>query len=273
MMSNYVGRRGANRRRAFSIAATTASVVATSMCFAMMLSNYPGMYIAFYIALVASAIIAAYLVLCSLVAHGRIPRLALVLRRCLLICLGVAFVGFLVLQGLILSGARSGDVYEDADCLVILGAGLYGEVPSKALVSRLDKALEYLEDNGGDLPVVVSGGQGEGESIAEAEAMYRYLLQSGIGEDRIWREGESTSTLENLAFSMELLEGRGLDTGSMTVAIVTNEFHMYRAKHIAGTLGFSAVGVPAETPYAGLRVLYHCREAVALLKDLIVVRK
>ena len=67
--------------------------------------------------------------------------LALAFKRVVCICLAVAISLFLVLQGLIFSGARS--EVADVDCLIILGAGINGENPSGVLKSRLDTALEF----------------------------------------------------------------------------------------------------------------------------------
>ena len=200
-------------------------------------------------------------------ANEKYKKLASVLQRCFLICLVIFVAGFLVLQGLIISGSGTEDA--EAGCLIILGAGLYGETPSRVLTSRLDTALDYLEVHG-KMPIIVSGGQGPGETISEAEAMFRYLNRRGIDSDQIWLEDSSTNTLENLVLSLALMEEKGLEPGTAKTAIVTSEFHLYRAKHIAGTLGLNAVGIAAETPYLSLRILYHCREAVALLKSFLL---
>ena len=199
--------------------------------------------------------------------HGKCPGFKLTLRRCFMVFVILAIVGFIALQGLIISGSRTEDA--EVDCLIILGAGINGEYPSSVLKSRLDNALEFL-DSRADIPIIVSGGLGQGEAITEAEAMYRYLRRSGADSKQIWKEEESTSTWENLAFSMAVMEEKGLDAENATIAIVTNEFHLYRAKHIAGTLGLEAIGVAAETPSPRSLVYYHIREAAALLKSFLM---
>ena len=260
--------RGRRLKKVLAALVITTSVVMTLISFVLMLKNYPGMNIAFCIALTVTAIIFIFLILRALRASEKYSRLATALQRFFLICIAICLAGFIVLQGLIISGARSEDT--EIDCLIILGAGLYGEYPSRILVSRLDRALEY-QNTQNNIPIIVSGGQGPGETITEAEAMSRYLEGRGIDVNQIWKEEDSTSTWENLAYSLALMEENGIDAENATVAIVTNEFHLYRAKRIAGQLGLNAIGVAAETPYPSLRVLYHCREAVALLKDLLVI--
>jgi uncharacterized SAM-binding protein YcdF (DUF218 family) len=94
--------------------------------------------------------------------------------------------------------------------------------------------------------------------------MFRYLSAHGIDESLIWKEEESTNTQENLTFSRALMEEKGLDVENITVAIVSNEFHLHRAKLVAGNVGLDAVGVAAETPGILMRALYFFREAFAL---------
>ena len=263
------GSHGGKLRIILTVLIAAACIVFSGVFFVLMLRNYPGMEIAFFASMMFSALFAVYLLLRKLRTNEKYAKLSLILQRCLYICIAAGMVGFLVLQGLIMSGARTED--SEVDCLIILGAGIYGEYPSITLVSRLDAALEYMQSRG-SVQIIVSGGQGPGETITEAEAMFRYLTRRGVDESNVWKEDASTNTWENLAFSFELMKTKGMDPADAKIAIVTNEFHLYRAKHIAGTLGAGAIGVAAQTPYLGLRILYHCREAVALLKDFLLSR-
>ena len=112
---------------------------------------------------------------------------------------------------------------------VVLGCRVYGERPSLSLVERLEAAYNYLEENPAAV-CVVSGGQGSGENISEAECMYRWLVDKGIDESRIYKEDKSTSTEENIAFSKQVIKEHGLNED---IAIVTSEYHSYRAGIIA----------------------------------------
>ena len=112
---------------------------------------------------------------------------------------------------------------------VVLGCRVYGERASLSLVERLEAAYEYLKENP-EAVCVVSGGQGSGENISEAECMCRWLVAKGIDECRIYKEDKSTSTEENIAFSKEVIKENGLNEN---IAIVTSEYHSYRAGMIA----------------------------------------
>lgn len=120
--------------------------------------------------------------------------------------------------------------------VIVLGCRVNGETPSMSLVRRADTAADYLLANP-SVQVIVSGGQGANEWISEAEAMKRILEQRGVSEDRILVEDRSTSTLENLTFSKDLLAGNGLST---SVIIVSEGYHMYRALSVAERIGLDA---------------------------------
>ncbi len=131
----------------------------------------------------------------------------------------------------------------DTDCVIVLGCQVNGEAPSALLRDRLNAALELLRLS--DKPFcVVSGGQGRGESISEAEAMRRYLIENGIADERIITEPHSHSTEENMRFSAEILRERGFD-GKVT--IVTNDYHQYRAHIFACREGLDAFHYSAPT--------------------------
>ena len=254
------------RRRIVTIITAIIAALTTAVCYLMMVFMAgPGMDIVFYLVLASSALLVIYLVLWTLRINKKYSRIASGLQACFLICLAIGGVAFFTLQGFIFSSARTED--SEVDCIVILGAGIYGEAPSRVLTSRLDAALDYIKTREG-VPIIVSGGQGPGETISEAEAMFRYLSRRGVDKSLIWKEESSTSTQENIAFSLEIMKANGLDTDNIKVGVVTNEFHLYRAKLIAGELGLSAVSIAAKTPYLHLRILYHCREAFALAKDI-----
>lgn len=145
---------------------------------------------------------------------------------------------------------------------VVLGCRVYGERPSLILTERMDAAVAYLNENP-DAVCIASGGQGQDEDISEAECIYRYLVENGIDGERIYLEERSTSTRENLAFSLEIIEENAL---SREIAIVTNEFHEYRAGIIADRLGLSYGAVSAKT--AGwLLPTYYARELFGVLYE------
>lgn len=156
------------------------------------------------------------------------------------------------------------DVSYDEDALIVLGSGIRGEKILPNLANRLDKAIEYCEKNERAV-IVVSGGQGNQESISEAEAMKRYLVSKGIPADRIIKEDKSTSTYENFLYSSEILRERFEKT---EVAFVTNKFHVYRAERMAKSLGIHAAHLGAKVEWYTAPMNY-LREILAVAKTLV----
>ena len=175
---------------------------------------------------------------------------------------GLAFllVLVLVLSGLVIGKLR---VKPETDCpaVVVLGCQVRGETPSLLLWKRIRTAAEYLNAHP-DAVAVVSGGQGPGEDISEAECMYRGLTARGIAPERILMEDGSTVTLENLRFSRRILAESGV---SGPILIVSSDFHMYRALKMAENEEIEAQGLAAPSAWYSYPT-YILREALALVK-------
>lgn len=153
---------------------------------------------------------------------------------------------------------------EHLDYIIVLGAHVSGTRLSKALLERTRRALEYLEKNP-DTRAVLSGGQGEGEEVSEAQAMCTYLVSHGISRDRLILEDKSTNTRENLAFSLEKI-------GNLyaSIGIVTNHFHVFRGVAIGKKCGCRNI-YPIPSRYRSWRLLiYIPREILAIIKDKIM---
>ena len=150
---------------------------------------------------------------------------------------------------------------EGLDYVVVLGAQVKGQSPSLALTKRLEKGLEYAQKNP-DTILILSGGQGSGEEISEAECMRRWLVERGIPESRLILEDRSTTTRENLIFAHELT-----GCGERRTGIISNNFHIYRAVCLAKALGYQqAEGIAAPSDPL-MQAHYVVREVFALVKE------
>lgn len=173
----------------------------------------------------------------------------------------VLLVAMTITCGIIVRDSK-GTSDPDAEYLVVLGAGVNGTAPSRSLRERLDAAYDYLTEHP-DAVAIVSGGQGTGEDITEAQCMYNYLTAAGIDPSRVWMEDQATSTLENLQYSLDLIEKRtGTRPGKL--AIVSSEYHLHRAGMFAGWLEIEAQLIPAKTSIFPLRWNYFLREIFAI---------
>ena len=147
-----------------------------------------------------------------------------------------------------------------ADYLIVLGCGINGSTPSLSMLNRLSAALDYLNTHPACI-AVVSGGQGPGENMTEAACMANWLTANGIAPERIIEESRSTSTEENLTFSLALIP----NADNARIAVCSSEYHLYRAGRIAQRLGVSVGGVPGRTNLPVLRLNYFIREGLGVL--------
>lgn len=142
-------------------------------------------------------------------------------------------------------------VETDYGYIVIHGAGLLGGSRiSKLLAARIDKAIEVYELCGRKAKLIPSGGRGSDESISEAEAIRNYLLEKKIPSDDIILENRSTTTMENLRYSRELIEAREQGK-SYRCIFVTSNYHVMRTAIYARKAGLSGecVGAPTRMYY------------------------
>ena len=131
---------------------------------------------------------------------------------------------------------------------------------------RISAARVYLEENP-DTVCIASGGQGEDEPMSEAECIRDHLVAGGIDADRILLEDRSTSTEENMRYSLPML--RSPETDVESVGIVTNDFHVFRALCLARKNGgFTFYGVPARSTVFGF-IHYAMREFFTLSVSLV----
>ena len=139
----------------------------------------------------------------------------------------------------------------DKDYILILGSQIRedGTLPP-LLKGRADRALSFAamqKDAGGkEIVFVPSGGQGPDESVSEADAIRRYLLEKGVPEDRILTEDRSANTAENLRNSAALIRETASD-GEPKIAFSTTNYHVFRSGLLATAQGIRAEGIGSPT--------------------------
>lgn len=170
---------------------------------------------------------------------------------------------FIIAEGcIILGGSYTPEPGEQPEYVVVLGAGIKKDgSPTATLEKRLEKCIEYAARYP-DTYIVVSGGQGKNEPMPEGQAMARYLQSRGVDQERIIIEDKSTSTMENFKYTKELIGEQE------EIAFITNDFHIFRAKILAGRNNFKAYGYGTPTP-AIVLINSYLREFFALIKSLL----
>ncbi|MCC3863851.1 YdcF family protein [Terrisporobacter petrolearius] len=165
---------------------------------------------------------------------------------------------FILLQSAIIINmhkAKDVNSTNSMDTMIVLGAKVNKEGVSKTLKQRLDKAIEYYNENK-HLNIIVSGGQGKDEVMSEAWAMKNYLVKNGVNKNNIILENKATTTLENIMFSKEIMEDLKLENKAL---IVTSDYHLFRGRFIASMLGIDNEGL-CSTSSLSSRIYYMIRE-------------
>ena len=160
------------------------------------------------------------------------------------------YVGFLVSYAIIISMLYTTSSFINLvnlfpgklDYVVVLGAGLIGDKVTPLLASRIEKGIAIYQKYPGN-KLIMSGGQGPDELMAEGQAMANYAFEQGTPVEDIVIENQSTNTEENLKFSYALMK-----PGSR-FALVTNYYHVFRALLLAQQLKIKCIGYGAKTRF------------------------
>lgn len=172
-----------------------------------------------------------------------------------------AFVGYSLVYG-----ATTRLLKKPVDAVIVLGAGLIRGRVTPLLAARLNGGLRVYDRSrelGHATIIVTSGGQGHDEPVSEAEAMAEYLIDAGTEPTHVFREDSSKNTQQNLEYSRAILNELGAFD---RVAVVTNNFHAFRAALLMRSAGLDGYAYGARTaryywPSATIR------EFIAVLRD------
>lgn len=156
----------------------------------------------------------------------------------------------------------------NAHAIVVLGGGLTRDAQRRIIVNaytrlRLEKAISQKSYN--PLPILLSG--------VEAPYMQTWLSEHGVNAKLL--EDRSMNTCENTRFSALLLQKKG---GAPLVELVTDAYHMPRARRLFAINGVDTIPVVAPLPnpltewMPSRSNLMHSRratyEAMATLRDM-----
>lgn len=132
-----------------------------------------------------------------------------------------------------------------SDAIIVLGTQVMGYQPGSALQERLDWALMLYHKHYAPA-FILTGGQGQGERISEAEASQRYLESKGVPSTVIYLDNQSRNTWGNLFDSKQIMQKHGMHTA----IIVSNDFQQERAQLYARELGMHTSGYGGHSKYS-----------------------
>lgn len=146
------------------------------------------------------------------------------------------------------------------DCILILGAGIWGDKPSPMLQDRLDEGIK-LYKKGLSSKIIMSGDHGK-EEYDEVNVMKSYAIEKGVPSKDIFMDHAGFSTYESVYRLKEVFEVKKM-------IIVTQKYHLYRALYIADRLDINAYGVNSNPKKYSGQIFREVREILARNKDFI----
>ncbi len=152
---------------------------------------------------------------------------------------------------------------KDFDCVLVLGAGVWGDGPSHLLEERLNKGVDVYK-TGCTNRILMSGDHGR-EEYDEVNVMKSFAVDKGAVAEEVFMDHAGFSTYESMYRAKEVFQVK-------KVVIVTQKYHLYRAVYNARKLGLDAYGIAADGQYnfsLPVRTYNSTREALARCKDFV----
>lgn len=152
---------------------------------------------------------------------------------------------------------------KNVDCVLVLGAGVWGDTPSHMLEERLNRGIEVYK-TGCTNRILMSGDHGR-KDYDEVNVMKAFAVNGGVTANEVFMDHAGFSTYESMYRARDIFQVK-------SVIIVTQKYHLYRAVYNARKLGLEAYGVCADGQYnydIFVRTYNNSREALARCKDFI----
>lgn len=131
---------------------------------------------------------------------------------------------------------------KNADCAIILGAGMGLHGPSPVFRERIHHGIA-LYQSGRVKYLIFTGGFGKGAHVSDAEVAKQYAIEKGVPEQAILLEQKSRYTHENMEYAKVIMEENHLSDA----LIVSDPLHMCRAMLTAKDAGITAYPSPTQT--------------------------
>ncbi|MCI8641271.1 MAG: DUF218 domain-containing protein [Clostridia bacterium] len=149
---------------------------------------------------------------------------------------------------------------ENIDCIIVLGAGIWGNKPSPMLEDRLLKGIE-LYNNNVSAKIIMSGDHGKID-YDEVNIMKDYAIENGVPSENIFMDHAGFSSYDSVYRAKEIFKAK-------KVVLVTQKYHLYRSLYIANELGLEAYGVSSDLRKHKGTIHREIREILARNKDFI----
>ncbi|MFC0922337.1 YdcF family protein [Pasteurella multocida] len=207
--------------------------------------------------------------------YKKLSRLCALLGLTILSIFSLPYTSHKLEDSLVIEDKLSLADYQQAQAIVLLGGGLrdskelYDKLTVSAIPLERVRYAAYLQKQT-QLPLLITGSSPKG--ISEAQIMANEL-NTFFSVPTTWVESKARTTKENALFSREILEKEGIKR----VIVVTNQWHMQRAKLLFEQQGFevlpASVGHGISSQSYGLNVMYFIPQAGALNKNMLLLKE
>ncbi len=136
------------------------------------------------------------------------------------------------------------DQAQSADLIIVMGAAEYRGRPSPVLRARLDHALLLWQGHLAPL-VMTTGGRGGDPTFTEADVGRSYLMDRGIPATAIITESDGSTTMQSITAASERMSRMQLHS----CILVSDGYHIFRAKRMLQHQGIQVFGSPRESSY------------------------
>ena len=147
---------------------------------------------------------------------------------------------------------------ENVDCILVLGAGIWGDKPSPMLEDRLLQGIT-LYNNQTSSKIIMSGDHVK-EAYDEVNVMKDFAIEKGVKSEDIFMDHAGFSTYDSVYRAKEIFKAQ-------KIIIVTQKYHLHRALYVAEKLGIEAYGVASDPREYRGQVVRELREVLARDKD------
>ncbi len=162
-----------------------------------------------------------------------------------------------------------------ADAIIVAGCHVDkindNFIPSLSFRMRLWHTKELFDKKCSNI-IIISGGIDTGATISEARVGKNYLITTGVPENVIICEDKSTSTYSNATNCAEI----SLSKNIKKIILVTERYHIFRAKKNFESVGFIVNSSAAPNPFVddnyANRTFLSFLEVIKITRDILCGR-
>lgn len=155
---------------------------------------------------------------------------------------GLALVLFFIINSIRIYHYSSKYYEEKSDVAIVLGAATHKDQLSPVFKERINHVI-YLFNNQFISEIILTGGYGQGQNLADSEIAKKYIMDAGIPEINIHNETNSHYTYENLIESKRIMDSLNFSTA----LIVSDPLHMKRSIALAESYDIDCKPSPTQS--------------------------